>query len=88
MTAALATDLTAGLADALAAGFAADLGFAAGLETAFTAAFGPELADIAFLSVLDFVLVFMLVPHPPAYLFTIFHRRASVTCSVTYPIWL
>jgi hypothetical protein len=58
--------LAAGLTDALAAGFAADLGFAAGLETAFTAAFWPDLADVAFLSVLDFVLVFMLVPRPPA----------------------
>jgi hypothetical protein len=84
----LTAALTAGLTDALAAGFAADFGFAAGLETAFTAAFWPVLADVAFLTVLDFVLVFMLVPRSPAYQFAIFYRRASVTRSGTYPIWL
>ena len=65
-TAALTTVLAAFFAAGLAAGFAADLGFTAGLETAFNTAFWPDLAEVVFLSVLDFVLVFMLVPRSPA----------------------
>jgi len=66
LTTVLATVLAAFFAAGLAAGFAADLGFTAGLETAFNTAFWPDLAEVVFLSVLDFVLVFMLVPRSPA----------------------